>query len=124
MERVANDIVELRLTRVQRGSIQCKRRHGHGETNAIVATKANAARRAGLLAIICIETESHRADSRTSQVCRNQITGSVPERTIAAETAIAHEPDWNRGAASEARRHVPERSDQSGSFQDGLDLIL
>jgi len=75
-----------------------ERRQGHGETDAIVAAKANAARRTGLLAIICIgETHSQRADGQTLSVCRDQITGSVPERMTAAETAIAHEPLWAIG---------------------------
>ena len=75
-----------------------ERRQGHDETDAIVAAKANAARRTGLLAIICIgETQSQRADGQTLQVCRNQITGSIPERMTAAETVIAHEPLWAIG---------------------------
>nr|WP_294552260.1 triose-phosphate isomerase [uncultured Rhodopila sp.] len=75
-----------------------ERRQGHGETDVIVAAKANAARRTGLLAIICIgETQSQRGDGQTLQVCRDQITGSVPERMTAAETAIAHEPLWAIG---------------------------
>jgi triosephosphate isomerase len=40
-----------------------ERRRDHGETNALVAAKASAARRAGLLAIVCLgESESQRAD--------------------------------------------------------------
>ena len=75
-----------------------ERRQGHGETDAMVAAKANAARRTGLLSIICIgETQSQRAAGRTLQVCRDQIAGSVPIGTTAAEMAIAHEPLWAIG---------------------------
>lgn len=75
-----------------------ERRQGHGETDAIVAAKANAVRRAGLLSIICIgETKSQRAAGRTLQVCRDQIAGSVPEGMTTAEAVIAHEPLWAIG---------------------------
>ncbi len=46
-----------------------ERRKHHGETDAMVAAKANAARRAGLLAIICIgETQSQRKDGQALSV--------------------------------------------------------
>ena len=57
-----------------------ERRQHHGETDAIVAAKAKAARRAGLLAIICIgETKSQRQDGKALSVCGDQIARSVPE---------------------------------------------
>src|SRR5580658_9268116 len=57
-----------------------ERRQHHGETDAIVEAKATAARRAGLLAIICIgETQSQRQDGNALSVCGDQIAGSVPE---------------------------------------------
>ena len=74
------------------------RRQGHGETDAMVAAKANAARRTGLLSIICIgETQSQRAAGGTLQVCRDQIAGSVPTSMTAADVVIAHEPLWAIG---------------------------
>jgi triosephosphate isomerase len=80
-----------------------ERRHFHGETDIIVAAKANAARRTGLLAIICIgESHSQRAAGETLTVCRDQIIGSIPERMTATETAIAHEPLWAIGTG-----HMP-----------------
>ena len=80
-----------------------ERRQGHGETDAIVAAKANAARRTGLLSIICIgETQSQRAAGQTLQVCRDQIAGSVPTGMTAADLVIAHEPLWAIGSG-----HMP-----------------
>ncbi len=73
-----------------------ERRQHHGETDAMVAAKANAARRAGLLAIICIgETESQRKDGKALGVCGDQIAGSVPLGI--ASVAIAYEPLWAIG---------------------------
>jgi triosephosphate isomerase len=47
-----------------------ERRQHHGETNSIVAAKAHAARRAGLLAIICIgETGAQRRAGDALTVC-------------------------------------------------------
>src|SRR5271168_3948663 len=57
-----------------------ERRLHHGETDAIVAAKAKAAGRAGLLAIICIgESKSQRLDGKALSVCGDQIAGCVPE---------------------------------------------
>jgi triosephosphate isomerase (TIM) len=75
-----------------------ERRQHHGETDAIVAAKAKAARRAGLLAIICIgETKSQRLDGKALSVCGAQIAGSVPEGMISSAIAIGYEPLWAIG---------------------------
>jgi triosephosphate isomerase len=80
-----------------------ERRQHHAETDAIVAAKANAARRAGLLAIICIgETQSQRLDGRALSVCGDQIAGSVPEGMTASGTALGYEPLWAVGTG-----HMP-----------------
>jgi triosephosphate isomerase len=80
-----------------------ERRQHHGETDAIVAAKAKAARRAGLLAIICIgETKSQRLDGEALSVCGYQIAGSVPERMTASAIAIGYEPLWAIGSG-----HMP-----------------
>lgn len=76
-----------------------ERRQHHGETDAIVATKANAARRAGLLAIICIgETRAQRLAGNALSVCGEQIAGSVPEGMTATGTVIGYEPLWAIGS--------------------------
>ncbi len=74
-----------------------ERRQHHGETDALVAAKANAARRAGLLAIICIgETHAQRKDGKALSVCGDQIAGSVPHDIVSV--AIAYEPLWAIGS--------------------------
>jgi len=80
-----------------------ERRQHHGETDAIVAAKARAARRAGLLAIICIgETKSQRLDGKALSVCGDQIAGSVPDGMTASAVTIGYEPLWAIGSG-----HMP-----------------
>ena len=75
-----------------------ERRHGHGEKDADVAAKAQAAWRAGLSAIICIgETEDQRCAGDAHDVCRHQIEGSVPVSATSANTVVAYEPVWAIG---------------------------
>jgi triosephosphate isomerase len=77
-----------------------ERRRDHGETDAMVAAKAKAAWRAGLLAIVCIgETRAERDAGQTIARCREQIVGSLPlEPNRSAMTAIAYEPLWAVGS--------------------------
>jgi triosephosphate isomerase (TIM) len=73
-----------------------ERRHYHGETDAMVRAKALAARRAGLLAIICIgETRAERDASKTHAVVRAQLDGSLPDGL--ADFVVAYEPVWAIG---------------------------
>ena len=73
-----------------------ERRHYHGETDAMVRVKALAARRAGLLAIICVgETRAERDASKTHTVVRAQLDGSLPDGL--ADFVIAYEPVWAIG---------------------------
>ncbi|HHZ07781.1 MAG TPA: triose-phosphate isomerase [Rhizobiales bacterium] len=75
-----------------------ERRADHGETDAAVMAKAEAAWRAGLVAIICIgETRGEREAGATLDVLSRQIAGSVPGRATAAATVIAYEPVWAIG---------------------------
>ncbi|HKD21702.1 MAG TPA: triose-phosphate isomerase [Rhizomicrobium sp.] len=75
-----------------------ERRQYHGETDAIVAAKARAARRAGLSAIICVgETEAERDAGRALDVVGGQIAVSVPGEAEDARTAVAYEPVWAIG---------------------------
>jgi triosephosphate isomerase len=80
-----------------------ERRLHHDETDAVVAAKASAARRAGLLAIICIgETNAQRLAGKALSACGDQIAGSVPEGMTASGTAIGYEPLWAIGSG-----HMP-----------------
>jgi triosephosphate isomerase (TIM) len=76
-----------------------ERRQYHGECDADVAAKAQAAWRAGLTAVICIgETETERDQGQAKPVCHGQIAGSVPSDATAENTAIAYEPVWAIGS--------------------------
>lgn len=75
-----------------------ERRQYHGETDAMVMAKAQAAWRAGLMAIICIgETEAQRLAGHALHICSGQIDNSVPDGLTASNTAIAYEPVWAIG---------------------------
>lgn len=75
-----------------------ERRADHGETSAAVKAKAEAALRAGLIAIVCVgETRAEREAGRTLSIVRRQVRGSLPEGATAANTVIAYEPVWAIG---------------------------
>ncbi|MCB2114681.1 MAG: triose-phosphate isomerase [Parvularculaceae bacterium] len=73
-----------------------ERRADHRETDAEVQAKAGAARRAGLVPIICVgETESERKAGRELEIVGAQLAGSIP--ADAEEFVIAYEPVWAIG---------------------------
>jgi triosephosphate isomerase len=75
-----------------------ERRTDHGETDTLIALKAEAAHRAGLAAIVCVgETEGQRQDGATLRVVGAQLDGSLPGAAKAADTIIAYEPVWAIG---------------------------
>jgi triosephosphate isomerase len=75
-----------------------ERRTDHGESSALVASKAKAAIGAGLVAIICVgETEAQRNAGEQNKIVENQIVESVPTEATAANTVIAYEPVWAIG---------------------------
>jgi triosephosphate isomerase len=75
-----------------------ERRADHGETDALVRQKAEAAWRAGLTAIVCIgETQSQRDAGQTLDVCGGQLAGSVPDKATSGNLVVAYEPVWAIG---------------------------
>ena len=76
-----------------------ERRAGHGETDAIVLAKAEAALAAGLDVIVCVgETEAERDAGLAKAVVSKQLAGSVPvSATLAAQITVAYEPVWAIG---------------------------
>jgi triosephosphate isomerase len=75
-----------------------ERRHGHGESDALVRSKAAAAHAAGLAAILCIgETEEEWLAGRTLEVLNRQLEGSLPPGATADNLILAYEPVWAIG---------------------------
>jgi len=75
-----------------------ERRTLHNETEAQVRAKALAARRAGLLAVVCIgESKDERTAGKTLGICGGQLDGSLPDGATAATLVVAYEPVWAIG---------------------------
>lgn len=105
-----------------------ERRTLHGETDVTVRAKAQAAKRAGLLAVVCIgETLEQRDAGMTLQVLEAQVLESVPAGSRASNVVVAYEPVWAIGtgrtpstddvAAAHAhiRKTLAQRMDDAGA---------
>ncbi len=100
-----------------------ERRADHGETDAAVRAKAEAAHRAGLVAIVCVgETDAQRDAGQTLKVVEGQLLGSLPGASTAKTTVVAYEPVWAIGtgrtptADDVARVHAAIRAALSRRF--------
>jgi len=75
-----------------------ERREAFGETDALVAAKAEAAIAAGLEPIICVgETLEQREAGQAVSVVSAQVEGSLPDGLSERPFAVAYEPVWAIG---------------------------
>jgi len=110
-----------------------ERRADHGEGDALVRKKAEAARRAGLLAIVCVgETRAERDAKKTLEIVSRQVEGSVPDGATPANMVIAYEPVWAIGTGltptpadvAEAHAFVRKKLSERYGAEGGGVLIL
>ncbi len=81
-----------------------ERRKAYGETDDRVAAKASAARRAGLMAVVCVgESKAVRDSGEALAFCARQVVASLPRDLTGATCAVAYEPLWAVGEDEAAR---------------------
>jgi len=75
-----------------------ERRQYHGETDAAVKAKAEAALKSGLIAIVCVgETRAEREAGKAIEVVSTQVRGSLPAGGAPETVVVAYEPVWAIG---------------------------
>jgi triosephosphate isomerase (TIM) len=96
-----------------------ERRADHGETNALVRAKAEAALASGLVAVVCIgETEAERDAGQTLAVIGGQLDASLPAGATPANLVIAYEPVWAIGTGRTPT--LPEIAEVHAFLRDRL----
>ncbi|MDE2595322.1 MAG: triose-phosphate isomerase [Sphingomonadales bacterium] len=91
-----------------------ERRAMHGESDADVRAKAEAALAAGLSVIVCVgETEAQRDSGKAEAVVEAQLDGSLPQGDVAGgKLSVAYEPVWAIGTG-----RVPSVEDVAAMHQ-------
>jgi triosephosphate isomerase len=86
-----------------------ERRALHGETDAVVASKAKAALGRGVTPIVCVgETLAQRDEGQTEAVVKRQLSAVIHELAhCAGEIVVAYEPVWAIGTGLTA---TPEQA--------------
>jgi triosephosphate isomerase len=111
-----------------------ERRADHGEDDALVRSKTEAAHAAGLVAIVCVgETLGERDAGQTLQRIGAQLEGSLPDGVTPGNTVIAYEPVWaigtgrtpTSGDVAEVHTHIRARSVErfGAAAGDGLRIL-
>jgi triosephosphate isomerase len=107
-----------------------ERRQYHGETNGDVAGKIKAARRAGLMAILCVgESDSEREAKQAVRIVTQQLEASIPPDLQPSSLTVAYEPIWAIGTgktptpADIAEMHAAIRASLAGRFAGGARAI-
>ncbi|MCB1511634.1 MAG: triose-phosphate isomerase [Hyphomicrobiaceae bacterium] len=108
-----------------------ERRADHGETSRVVKAKAQAAHRAGLVAIVCVgETAGERRSGLTLDVVARQLRDSLPDTATASNIVVAYEPVWAIGtgltptAKDVATVHAAMRAALAERYKDGTGIRL
>ncbi|EKE77679.1 triose-phosphate isomerase [Oceanibaculum indicum] len=108
-----------------------ERRSLHGEDNATVKAKAEAALAAGLVAIVCVgETEAERDSGKAEEIVVAQLLASLPQGASAKTLVVAYEPVWAIGTGRTptveqvADMHAALRKALGGVLSDAAGLRL